>query len=267
MNQNESDIAFKIEEKVIPAHKSILMKKSRYFANVLNSGMAESTQDVIEVKDCEYEIFKEYLRWIYQDTMDFSGDINRAMKLYTLADKYTQADLIDKCLNFLIFKISKDNVYAILDFAHQENLPQIKNWCLKFFESNPKIKNITGLLNYLDNQEDPCFKENNERLIEKACDIIIKKLLTVFEKDKEKMKLSENVEIDEINGFKESVFRFVQENFEIIMASEISEGFSKSFLRDLTVFQGKLIKNIKKRMEPIKDGSNEENPKLKKTKK
>ncbi len=58
MNQNESDVAFKVQDQLIPAHKSVLMKKSRYFEKVFNSGMAESKQDVIEISDCEYEVFK-----------------------------------------------------------------------------------------------------------------------------------------------------------------------------------------------------------------
>jgi len=58
MNQEKSDVTFKIEDQLIPAHKQVLMRKSRYFEGVFNSGMAESTQEVIEIKDCEYEIFK-----------------------------------------------------------------------------------------------------------------------------------------------------------------------------------------------------------------
>jgi len=58
MSQDGSDIDFKIEGKVIPAHKWVLLKKSRYFKNLFNSGMVESRQDVIEIKDCGYEVFK-----------------------------------------------------------------------------------------------------------------------------------------------------------------------------------------------------------------
>ena len=58
MNQEKSDIAFKVEERIIPAHKEILIQKSKYFAGLFNSNMAESKQDVIEINDCEYETFK-----------------------------------------------------------------------------------------------------------------------------------------------------------------------------------------------------------------
>jgi len=53
MSETDSDIAFKVEGKIFPAHKRILMKRSQYFEKLFNSGMVESKQDVIEIKDCE----------------------------------------------------------------------------------------------------------------------------------------------------------------------------------------------------------------------
>jgi len=37
MNENESDIKFKIQDKVFPAHKKVLMEKSRFFSNLFKS--------------------------------------------------------------------------------------------------------------------------------------------------------------------------------------------------------------------------------------
>ena len=58
MSEVKSDIAFRVQDQLVPAHKQMLMQKSKYFAKVLNSGMAESTQAVIDIPDCEYGIFK-----------------------------------------------------------------------------------------------------------------------------------------------------------------------------------------------------------------
>jgi len=60
MNEIEADvnITFKIEGKAISAHKTILIQRSRYFANLFKSGMIESRQEIIEVQDCEYHVFK-----------------------------------------------------------------------------------------------------------------------------------------------------------------------------------------------------------------
>jgi len=61
MNEEESDISFKVEDKIIPAHKRILIQRSPYFASLFDSGMVESRQQVIEINDCEYSIFKGFM--------------------------------------------------------------------------------------------------------------------------------------------------------------------------------------------------------------
>jgi len=61
MNKEGSDITLKVQDKLIPAHKEVLIKRSKYFAALFNSGMSESREDVIEIKDCENEIFQGIL--------------------------------------------------------------------------------------------------------------------------------------------------------------------------------------------------------------
>ncbi len=56
MSQTDSDISFSIEEKVIPAHQSVLKEKSQFF--LFTSGSVESKEDVIEIQNCEYNVFQ-----------------------------------------------------------------------------------------------------------------------------------------------------------------------------------------------------------------
>jgi len=37
MSEEESDVKLKVEDKIIPAHKQVLIEKSKYFANIFNS--------------------------------------------------------------------------------------------------------------------------------------------------------------------------------------------------------------------------------------
>ncbi len=57
MNKEKSDILFKVEDKLIPTQKQILIQKSRYFANLFKSGMVETRQEIIEINDCEENVF------------------------------------------------------------------------------------------------------------------------------------------------------------------------------------------------------------------
>ena len=57
MSKNASDLVFKVEDKLIPAHKQVLTERSKYFANLFKSNMAESRQETIEIQDCEHPLF------------------------------------------------------------------------------------------------------------------------------------------------------------------------------------------------------------------
>ncbi len=72
MNKGGSDIQFKVQDKIIPAHKQILILKSKYFAGLFNStyimkfslillgGMIESRQEIIEINGCEFPVFQGF---------------------------------------------------------------------------------------------------------------------------------------------------------------------------------------------------------------
>jgi len=148
MSQEESDIALKVEGKTIPAHKKVLIQKSKYFANLFKSGMVESRQDIIEIKDCDYPVFQEFLRWIY------CGEVKRerelALKLLPLADKYVQNDLVHKCMNILLHAINEENIYSIFDYAFEGDIPDLKGWCQKFIRKNTNMTNVLRLIEYLN---------------------------------------------------------------------------------------------------------------------
>jgi len=58
MNQEGSDVMFRVENQVLPAHKVVLRQKSKYFDGLFNSHMTESRQHTIEITDCKYPVFR-----------------------------------------------------------------------------------------------------------------------------------------------------------------------------------------------------------------
>jgi len=115
LKEEGSDVAFEIEGKTLPAHREILIKRSKYFEGLLKSGMTESRQNVIEIPDCEYTVFQEFVRFVYSDEVKL--DIDIAQKLAIFAEMHLKDDLKDKCIEFLDENKDLQNVYTILDFA------------------------------------------------------------------------------------------------------------------------------------------------------
>jgi len=182
MSQEGSDITFQVENKTIPAHKEILIKKSQYFANLFNSGMVESRQQILEIEDCEYDLFKEFLRFIYCPETKF--DIDLAMKLFPLADKYVQNDLSQKCIDSLIVNINSDHVYQILEFAREKNIPQVLNWCMKYLRKNINEITVPGLITYLETPTKPEYEKDNLFFRDKAFNFVLEHFTDIYKKNK-----------------------------------------------------------------------------------
>eukprot|EP01132_Coremiostelium_polycephalum_P004267 gene4267-5339_t len=67
-NEQCSDIKFKVEGKIIHAHKCILITRNEHFLRpLLINGMNESRKDVIEINDISYNVFKAILTYLYTD--------------------------------------------------------------------------------------------------------------------------------------------------------------------------------------------------------
>ncbi len=100
-----------------------------------------------------------------------------AMELAKLADKYVQNELSEKCLDFLKFSINSDNVLKRLDFAFEQNLDQLKDFCKNFLKKNIEVKSLPDLIQYLEKL--PEVKANVASFIVKKFNFVYKE----YEKD------------------------------------------------------------------------------------
>ena len=62
-----ADVTFLVKGEAICAHSQILLARSDVFASELLGGMQESISKEIVVEDCEGEIFKAMLRFLYTE--------------------------------------------------------------------------------------------------------------------------------------------------------------------------------------------------------
>ena len=99
------------------------------------------------------------MRFIYCEEVKLDTDL--ALKLLPLADKYILKDLSNKCLNVLAHSLTIDNIYSTLDFAREEDILSLKNWCMTFLKENMNKANMYGLVKYLDQEHQPEFTKDN----------------------------------------------------------------------------------------------------------
>jgi len=250
MDEKKSDVAFIVEGQTIPAHKQVLVQKSQYFANLFNSGMIESNQEVIEIPDCEYQVFKEFLRFIYCHQVKF--DIDLARKLLLFSEKHVQKDLLEKCIDFLKENINLKTVFTILDFAREQDIPQLQSICLNFCYAQIDMESASELINYLEQQNSQDFEQYN-KLRDTALDVLL--TWNFIKREKHMIQFYEdfiirNIELSTIErivqfisslktgtleqegaiNLEKAALRFVQKNFNEIQDQGIIESFPKNYL-------------------------------------
>ncbi|XP_078345844.1 BTB/POZ domain-containing protein 6-like [Oculina patagonica] len=95
-----SDIKFAFpNSQTIPAHKYVLAISSSVFFAMFYGDLAEQGES-IDITDFDPDDFLQFLRFLYYDDTNFQ-DVDRAIQLCYLADKYDVPSLARECVNFL----------------------------------------------------------------------------------------------------------------------------------------------------------------------
>lgn len=148
------DLELRCEGQAIPAHKAILSARSEVFAAMLQSDMLERRTNSIEIVDMEFEVLREFLRYIYTSTLS-EQSVETVLRLYEASDKYAVEGLRKRCADFLYENLSQENVYEILALADAHGDMQLKERIIYY---------IVDLDTPLSSEQWPRFSENYPRL-------------------------------------------------------------------------------------------------------
>ncbi|XP_071118012.1 BTB/POZ domain-containing protein 6-like [Haliotis cracherodii] len=136
-SEDSCDVDFRVgkEEKLVRAHRYILMSRSCVFHAMLCGPLAE--KEDIKVPDVEEEIFTEMLRYLYTDTSTLTTE-NVTGVLY-LAKKYAVGGLERLCLTYLHSSLTAENACVILEQAHVFDEEKLLDRALKVIVQNGDV--------------------------------------------------------------------------------------------------------------------------------
>src|SRR5687768_14213706 len=88
----DSDLTVKVTDGVryetFHLHR-VILKRSVYFARMLDGGLKETKECEIELKDTPPSEMNVLLEWLYTDRLDTDGlDMDRTVNLFKTADQY-----------------------------------------------------------------------------------------------------------------------------------------------------------------------------------
>ncbi|XP_048255466.1 BTB/POZ domain-containing protein 6-like isoform X2 [Haliotis rufescens] len=136
-SEDSCDVSFRVgkEEKLVRAHRYVLMSRSSVFHAMLCGPLAEKEE--IKIPDVEEETFSEMLRYLYTDTSTPTAE-NVTGVLY-LAKKYAVGGLERLCLTYLESSLTAENACVILEQAHVFDEEKLLDRALKVIVQNGDV--------------------------------------------------------------------------------------------------------------------------------
>ncbi|CAE7227162.1 BPM3 [Symbiodinium sp. CCMP2592] len=149
-----SDVKLMVQDEVIHAHSQILCARSEVFRKQLTTGMQESISKVIVIEDCDADIFKAFLQFLYTDrlpdarwclpkatssdneTESGGRQLSGIQALLAVSNKYGVTRLQLWCEAKLSEQVDTSQVCEILLQAHLLQAKQLEKSCLSFIKDH-----------------------------------------------------------------------------------------------------------------------------------
>ena len=136
-NQNLCDVQFNfVNGQKIGAHTVILSAGSPVFSAMFQLNMLESQTRQVTITDCETEVFKQLLIYLYTGNAPRLAEENMTQLIYGVADKYGVSTLKGDCVNVLLKQVRVDNAINLLIWSLFNTIPKLFVIAMKFLVEN-----------------------------------------------------------------------------------------------------------------------------------
>ncbi|XP_035479166.1 RCC1 and BTB domain-containing protein 1 [Scophthalmus maximus] len=141
-SQETSDLKFSVEGKYIHVHKALLKIRCEHFRLMFRSQWTEDQQEVIEISQFSYPVYRSFLQFLYTDTVDLPPD--DAIGLLDLATSYCEGRLKRLCQLIIKRGITVDNALTLLSAAIHYDAEDLEEFCFRFCVSHLTQVTQTG---------------------------------------------------------------------------------------------------------------------------
>ncbi|XP_041835134.1 RCC1 and BTB domain-containing protein 1 isoform X2 [Melanotaenia boesemani] len=125
-----ADLKFSIDGKFIHVHKAVLKIRCEHFRSMFRSQWAEDHQEVIEISQFSYPVYKSFLQFLYTDTVDLPPE--DAIGLLDLATSYCENRLKRLCQQIIKSGITVENAFTLLCAAIRYDAEDLEKFCFRF---------------------------------------------------------------------------------------------------------------------------------------
>ncbi|XP_065807795.1 RCC1 and BTB domain-containing protein 1 isoform X2 [Labrus bergylta] len=125
-----ADLKFSIDGKCIHVHKAVLKIRCEHFRSMFRSQWTEDQQDVIEIGQFSYPVYRSFLQFLYTDTVDLPPE--DAIGLLDLATSYCENRLKRLCQQIIKRGITVENAFTLLSAAIRYDAEDLEVFCFRF---------------------------------------------------------------------------------------------------------------------------------------
>lgn len=125
-----ADLKFSVDGKCIHVHKAVLKIRCEHFRLMFRSQWTEDQQDVIEISQFSYPVYRSFLQFLYTDTVDLPPE--DAIGLLDLATSYCENGLKRLCQQIIKRGITVKNAFTLLSAAIRYDAQDLEEFCFRF---------------------------------------------------------------------------------------------------------------------------------------
>uniref|UniRef100_A0AC34FRU7 BTB domain-containing protein n=1 Tax=Panagrolaimus sp. ES5 TaxID=591445 RepID=A0AC34FRU7_9BILA len=128
LNSGNKDLKILIGDRKLMVHKIVLEKCSPIFKKMIET-QSNDDENAIEIHDCDYQLFKNAIKFCYGNFEIYHRKINDLIVLLEFSNKYEIAELKKEIEFNLMSAIMAENVCKITNAAFKCNAEMLKTVC------------------------------------------------------------------------------------------------------------------------------------------
>ncbi|XP_006879568.1 PREDICTED: RCC1 and BTB domain-containing protein 1 isoform X2 [Elephantulus edwardii] len=125
-----ADLKFRIDGKYIHVHKAVLKIRCEHFRSMFHSYWNEDSEEVIEIDQFSYPVYRAFLQYLYTDAVDLPPE--DAIGLLDLATSYCENRLKKLCQHIIKRGITVENAFSLFSAAVRYDAEDLEEFCFKF---------------------------------------------------------------------------------------------------------------------------------------
>lgn len=126
------DVVVVVDKEEIFSHRLVLAANSSYFFSMFTSGMSETNQTRVTLKEVDPQAVKQLVEFCYTSTIEITEE--SVQNLFSVANLLQFTTIIETCCGFLKNQLHPSNCLGIGNFADHHDCTKLKLAALNYAE-------------------------------------------------------------------------------------------------------------------------------------